>query len=381
MLIPLLIALLALGSCDTPAQQTKRIARTYPMTMAVPSSGPILAVGTTGGSLWLVDTAKNIVSPRVSVGGCGIYSICFSPDGMRVAVGTLSNEFVASWTLVEATAAPTSRPLELQDRIGLSARFRPDGARLVLFTHDGGMSLVDCTTGGCIKVPAPSPNRITSACWWNDDKLITGESNGVLRVRSGEDGAMLTSMPPLDDGIDCIEVSIDRRQVLTTFGEKARIWSLPDWNLDSEFKGQYYLYTEGDGMFEAAWSSDRVLIALGTMYAIECHRRDGSLAWVHQYNGGHSVRLLCSFDPTEKYASCARNGGLEGRVFDAATGQRVTAGILEHQRADAIVWTADAKSVAMLDRADGSITVADTSKFERRFVLTIDDRGELTLAK
>jgi WD40 repeat protein len=387
MLLPFLIAFLV----DVPVspEQPKDASRpVYLMEIAASPQDGTLAVAGSNGSLWFVDTASGTAPRRIRVRGASIDNLIFAPDGKSVAVAAMriaepseTEDNTVTWSIVKTSGSAAVTALEVPEHVGLQARFRPHGTRLYLFTTDGGIRLADSTTGTTTKLPAPTLGRFTCACWWGDDKVVTGDSEGVVRVWAADTGTLIESMPPLAFSIDCVEIALDGKLLLTTFGPNARLWRLPDLTLHAEFEGvNRAFYLPGDGLFEAVWSRDQLLIASGTWYTIECRRFDGSLVWAHDLEHGDDARLLCSFDPNGKFASCTRDGGVEGHVFNAETGTRRTDGVLAGSAWDVIKWTADGKSVAMLHRSAGSVTIADTSSFIARRVLRLDEKGELVEA-
>jgi WD40 repeat protein len=361
----------------------KPIPPVYLMTVASSPVDATLAVASSDGSVWLVDAAKMSVGQRLRCGTAATDCLRFAPDGKTIATGAYSSGFDKfTWTVAKTNGSGSSISTEVEDhRINKSAQFSPDGARLLLHKADGGMILWEYARNLSIKLSPPAEHRLATGCWWGNDKVITGDSKGVVRVWNA-DGTVTKSMPALTSRVDCVALSPDGSLLLTTFGPKARLWHLPDLTTHVEFTGTQTLFIpDNDGLFEAAWSRNRLLLAGGTELSIECRAFDGSLAWADGFACGDEKNLLCSFDPSGKFASCARNGGNQGRVYDAETGTRRKDGVLATDEWDVIEWTRDARCVALMSRRKNAVTLAEIPSFAARCTFKLDEQSELSVSK
>ncbi|MBL8857044.1 MAG: WD40 repeat domain-containing protein [Planctomycetes bacterium] len=388
-MLPLLLIALAQAAVDQPKpieslpHPKEATQPVYLMTIATSPVDATLAVALADGSVWMVDAAKLSVGQRIRCASAAPCIICFAPDGKTIATGAYSPGFdKVIWTVAKTDGSGSTISTKVEgSRINESAQFSPDGARLLLHQADGGMILWDYARELSTKLSPPTEHRLATACWWGNDKLISGDSKGVVRVWNA-DGTLIKSMPALTSRVDCVDISPDGTRLLTTFGPKARLWRLPDMTLDVEFSSTQTLFIpDNDGLFGASWSRNRLLLAGGTQFSIECRAFDGSLAWADEFACGDEKWLICSFDPSGTFASCARNGGNQGRVYEAETGIRRMDGVLATESWDVIEWTGDAQCVALLSRSKRSVTIADTKSFARRGTITSDAHGELTVSK
>ena len=108
---------------------------------ADPTGGRYLAIGTTGGEVWLLDTRREHPARRLAAVRGGVKALDFTPDGSAVLATAAE---VTLWDISSGSRRGT------WPAGATGAAVSPDGKLLGLTDHDGTLTLFDLAAGGTV---------------------------------------------------------------------------------------------------------------------------------------------------------------------------------------------------------------------------------------
>ncbi|MBI3853729.1 MAG: serine/threonine protein kinase, partial [Verrucomicrobia bacterium] len=151
-----------------------------------------------------------------------VRSARFSPDGQRVV--TASDDKTARvWDA--HTGQPLTGPLK-HDAAVLFAEFSPDGQRVVTASDDKTARVWDARTGQPVTQPLKHHDPVFSAQFSADGQRVLTVSSNMARVWDTRTGQPLIEPLRHDDNIDSAQFSPDGQQVLTASDDRtARVWN------------------------------------------------------------------------------------------------------------------------------------------------------------
>ena len=103
----------------------------------------------------------------------GVYGVCFSPDGRRLASASGDNT-VRIW---DADTGQEVRTLKGHTSDVRSVCFSPDGRRLASASHDNTVRIWDADTGQEVRTLKGHTDTVTSVCFSPDGRRLASASN------------------------------------------------------------------------------------------------------------------------------------------------------------------------------------------------------------
>jgi eukaryotic-like serine/threonine-protein kinase len=172
---------------------------------------------------WLRARADNSLL-ELPTGGRYFWFAAFHPDGKRVV--TLPNQSKAGvWNLSTGTPV-TSIPVTSQVRC--SARFSPDGARMVTGGDDGELACVWDTATWKPVLTLPGTRGLGTVGFSPDgSSIVTGHRSGAVAVWSATSGQRLTDLKGHTDHVYYADFSPDGSQIVSaSVDATARVWTV-----------------------------------------------------------------------------------------------------------------------------------------------------------
>jgi WD40 repeat protein len=100
------------------------------------------------------------------------------------------------------------------DMSGITARFSPDGSRIVSLDANGGVNLWETSTGIVLKsLTGSSKGRQIAGFSADSTKLVVAGTKGAIAIYAAADGAELQSFRENESEIDCVALSPDQESV------------------------------------------------------------------------------------------------------------------------------------------------------------------------
>jgi len=117
-----------------------------------------------------------------------------------------SGETIYEWNIPQTTSR--------------AAAISPDGTRIALGTYDGGIHLLDATTGEAHVLLEANGHQV-SQCTFREDgvQLVTAGSDGVVRLWDVTAQTLLRELPPHPGGIRWVGFGVDATQFIVTTAE------------------------------------------------------------------------------------------------------------------------------------------------------------------
>ncbi len=317
--------------------------RDFPRTEFSPDGRRIvMPAGSNRVCVWEAQTGERLadVTNRNRVNAVG-----FSPDGLRIVT---ADDTARVWDA--RTGQPQGEPMK-HDSMIFSARFSPDGRRIVTASADQTSRVWDAQTGQPITGPLKHGDALTLAEFSIDGKRVLtlssgGESPATARLWNAQTGQPLNEPVTLDETWKdmVLPSSPDGERILTPGNGMVRVWdALTGRPLTSRMvydppSTNASLYTSG--LSSAAFSPDRKRI-----FTVSNQRRGERLpaharVWdaqtgelvLEQLAVGAPGVDSARFTPDGKRIITAVGG--KARVWDAQTAQPVTDLLSTGGRAD-----------------------------------------------
>ena len=198
-----------------------------------PDGSKLVAVGSPPiAVLWDVSSGGELRMIDSGFAGREVKSAAFSPDGQTVALGFLGrvNVYdVESGSAKREVAFPSNNTVP--DLV-----FAPSGRQLAAIQGGGPVALID-TKSWTVAQTLPSATAgemLRSGAFVNDDLLVTGSDQGVLRLRKLDGTVQATAQCGAGSSLH-MSVSSDARHVVTGGGW---VWDTVkrSWTVTSDFK-------------------------------------------------------------------------------------------------------------------------------------------------
>ncbi len=157
-----------------------------------------------------------------------VFSVAFSPNGTRLAVGHL-NDVVRLWDVKHGTLLATLSGY--QEGIGYVA-FSPDGMRLATWSFDKTPRLWDLETNQMIGTFAGHEGFVWQLAFSPDGRrIITSSDDRTVRVWDSYTRALLATIRGHEGKVRALAISPDGTQFATGSIDGARLWNAPHHEL------------------------------------------------------------------------------------------------------------------------------------------------------
>jgi WD40 repeat protein len=170
--------------------------------------------------VWTV-SGEPVGSPLTAPGG-RIISARFDPDGRRVVTASLTG----TATIWDVPGGNLVRTLPGRDSLW-SAEFSPKGDRIVTASEQGLATVWDIASGTAVGEPLKHAQSVVSARFDHDGaRVVTASSDGLARVWTLDGSRPLLSLRH-SDRVNSAEFTRDGRRIVTTSNDwTARVWTL-----------------------------------------------------------------------------------------------------------------------------------------------------------
>jgi tetratricopeptide (TPR) repeat protein len=204
-------------------------------------------------TLWDPDTRQEVLTIRPATSG--VRSACFSPDGKRLAGACYDN------TLRVWDATTGQEALTLKGHTGMvhGVCWSPDGQRLASASNDGTVRAWDAATGQATLTFRGQRGMVRCVCFSPDGKrLASSGQGGVVKVWDSSTGQELLSLKGQVPGVSSVCFSPDGKFLASGGGgsNKVRVW-------DATTEQEPFSFPEQPGgVFGVCFSPDGRWLAL-----------------------------------------------------------------------------------------------------------------------
>jgi WD40 repeat protein/transcriptional regulator with XRE-family HTH domain len=289
------------------------------------------------------------------------YSVYYSPDGSRLAMGSLDGTV----TVVDTANGQELLSFAAHAAVVADVAFSPDGKRLATSSDDKTVKVWDAATGQELLTLSGQSDRVSAIVFSPDGKrLATASQDRTVKVWDALTGQELLSLPDQIDPATNVSFSPDGKRLITGMGDSTvKVW-------DAE-TGQVLFTPQGDAAHDALYSPD------GTRFAT----RSANGFLVRMWNAATGQELFTlSMDTVSDFAFSGDGkrlvtGSQSGiiKVWDAGTGAELLttydpSGIVN------VEFSPDGEHVAATS-LDGAVRVWDVSSEGSREWLTLAPHG------
>ncbi len=242
-----------------------------------------------------------------------VYSARYSPDGSRIVTASF-DKTVRVWD------ARTGVQLQLLHAgFAMSTSYSPDGNRILTASTDKTARIWDVSTGDQITVLSGHGDRVNSAAYSGDGtRIVTASSDKTARIWDAHTGAQLGVLSGHDDIVASAAYSPDGTRIVTASADKtARIW-------DSRTGAQLAVLSgHAEFVRSAAYSPDgtRIVTASADNTARIWDAHTGAQIAVFSSHAGFVRSAAYSPDGTRIVTS---SDDKTARIWDAQTGTQLT---------------------------------------------------------
>ena len=184
------------------------------------SGQSVVTIGGFGARLW---DLRNSSETMTFTPHGAVASARFSPDGKRLVTGSWDNS-AKIWNVTTGHAE-----LKLQGAHTSyvnSVVFSPDGASVITASNDNTAVLWDAKTGKVLRTLTGHTDAVMSAVFSPDGgRVLTASSDRTARIWDAATGKELVVFPDHDLGVLCAEFSADGKKIVTGGEDNvARVW-------------------------------------------------------------------------------------------------------------------------------------------------------------
>jgi WD40 repeat protein len=306
--------------------------------------GPNLGQGLATVDVWDVQAGRKTLSFNVNALVTALFSVCFSPDGKRLAMASMDNrryelriwdtmtgQALLSYVGDEAARNVAGDMAPTRNFGGLSVTFSPDSKRIIGTCFGNIIKVWDADSGKLVLSLKGHSGRVFSTCFSPDGKRLVSGS-GVWRkdlgevkvwdVRSSEETLTLkdhANRPPTQATGVCFspdskrlaagEIDSDTRGVA-----RVRVWDAPSGQEVLTLQGDFGDFFHPGAVRSVCFSPDGQRLAWvgdGTLQVWDMERNQEVLSLRPEFGGG------LAFSPDGKLLACG------GTMCDAQSGQEM----------------------------------------------------------
>jgi len=274
----------------------------------------ILTGGKTGAFLRDFQTTETV---RVFLAGDQVWSVAFSPDGMKVLTGG-DDRIARLWDIA---AGELTRTFSGHSGWIKSVAFSPDGTKVLTGagSPDNSAKLWDAQNSTLLSTFSGHAWGVSSVAFSPDGtKVLTGGGDDLAKLWDAATGGLIYTFSGHTDEVWSVAFSPDGSKILTgSYDWTAKLWDASTGALIRTFTWPFWNHT--NGVSSVAFSPDGMKVLTGS-YDRTAKLWDASTGALIRTLSGHTDRL-CSvaFWPTSTTILTASWDGT-ARLWDAATG-------------------------------------------------------------
>jgi WD40 repeat protein/predicted Ser/Thr protein kinase len=248
-----------------------------------------------------------------------VMSVCFSPDGKRLASGSL-DKTIKVW---DAATGQVVHTLTGHTEPVVRVCFSPDGKRLASASLDKTVRIWDAATGQLIRTLEGHANIVMSVCFSPDGKRLASTSisqgNGKVRVWDAATGQEVFALTGRDGFLAACFSPDGKRLAAAPVAGPVKLWDAETGKEAISFKGGVGM---GGFCTCVCFSPDGKQLATGSSYFMVNVWDAGTGEIALTLNGHTGGVISVCFSPDGKQLASAA-GDKTVRVWDATTGQPV----------------------------------------------------------
>ena len=343
--------------------------------------------------LWIVDADTARVLRRIRTPEGPVDAMQFDRDGRTLAFRTNHAPLrkdpacTYSWHVLSTDDDSPERACDVRYPMVFDApiaRFDDTSRRLLVINADAQVELVDVTTG-CVEqtLIAADGDRIASACWWGDERVISCDDDGDVQVWNARDGTVLWTALHLGSSVRCVETSLDGLRVMTAGLTGSRIdaaaWSLPDFQPIALYGSASRLRDTPQPASLHSFDTLRVLVRAPTERAPSASLDEQVALDQIDTAETYLADLYCDpfgTDVVSEIRSCHR-----AAIRLALLGSVGRPTALPEAEWPTTHWTGDGRAVVTINKDSDVIAVADTTTGSVRFVCYQKPLGDLVVER
>jgi eukaryotic-like serine/threonine-protein kinase len=300
--------------------------------------GQQLAVGTSDGSVKIIDPASGRTTDVLSGHTGEVRATVWSADGTRIASAGEDNT-LRIWDVA-------ARAAKVIDETATSPAWSPDGKWLAAASPDGSVKLRDAATLETARV-LPTGAPVRAVCWNGDgSRLFACGAGGQTLAWDAATGAQLWKTLVANTVIIAADCSPDGRELVTGGMDNAVNFLNADTgeNLVSLFDNQ-------NAVLSLVWSPDGTRIVTSTRSDGRIALRDATAGGrvIHNFRGHlGSVRAVAWRPDGTQFASASTDGTV--RIWDANAPNPSVIRLKQPDQARALAWSPDGTQLAVGSR-------------------------------
>lgn len=164
------------------------------------------------------------------------YPATFFPDGQRILIVSANKMTAQIWSSISAELLAS---LQGHTNILSSARFSPDGQRVVTASYDGTARIWNAAGGQVLAVLRGHSNKVYGAEFSPDGQsIVTASTDHTAKVWNAVDGRLRATLSGHSNDVYSALFSANSRHIVTTSEDStARVWNAADGQLLTTLRG------------------------------------------------------------------------------------------------------------------------------------------------
>src|SRR5262245_8775697 len=285
--------------------------------------------------LWDAATGQELITLKGH--SDAVTSVAFSPGGKRLATGS-SDRTVKLWD-----AATSQETLTLKGHTSAvwSVAFSPDGKRLATGSQDHSVKLWDAATGQELLTLRGHSDSVQSVAFSPDGKrLATGGGAGTVKLWDAATGQELLTLKGPSEGIRSVAFSPDGKRLATGRAD----FTVKLWHADS---GQELLTLKGHSgsVASVAFSPDGKRLATGSVDRTVRLWDAGAGQELLTLKGHSGIVASVAFSPDGKRLATG-SSDRTAKLWDAGAGQETLTLKAHHSYVPSVAFSPDGKRLA-----------------------------------